>query len=693
MKNIITAFYLLYFAFGLKAQKYPTTQKNAHQITQFNITYNDDYEWLEDVESDQVKNWRNAQNETANLYLDEVKKKYDVARKIKEYVSFSSSSLPIKKGAYYYHRYLIDKKKQAALYYRKELNATAIELFNPFKEYRNNVANISGYMPSKNSRYMACEVSVDGSDRHEIRFVDFNKLAVLEDVVTDVKFSKIAWNRDSGVFYKRNTNQRTFESDSTYLLYYHKIGTPSTDDKLVFDASKKNLSYSYYTDQDKLYITVYDEKTGVRNFYFSYMYNEIFSVEKLIDYDENTAVIAIKNNKMYYSKKEYQWGEIRCKDLLNQNEDSPVIPQTYNHLLVDVKLEDDYIFCEYKNAGKYYIAVYDYQGGFVRKFFAPEGTALDMRFFDNKNLNLFVSVFSYTLSPQNFKLNLTTGNIDPYYNDYLLPTPTLFPLDHFVTQNITCKSRDGVDIPLTIIYKKGITLDGNNPTLLKAYGGFGIISGPSFDPALLYFLENGGVFCFAEIRGGGEKGDKWHADAVKLKKMNSFNDFIDAAEFLIQEKYTSPQKLAITGGSYGGLVVGVAMTQRPDLFKVAIPEVGAFDMLKFEQFTVGRFHIDEFGSVKNAEDFKMLYSYSPYHNIKEDVNYPTTLIVTSENDDRVPPLHSYKFASLLQNRAAQKNPIILKTRADAGHYGSSNYQDYMDDEAEFYDFLLYHLNP
>ncbi len=456
---------------------------------------------------------------------------------------------------------------------------------------------------------------------------------------------------------------------------------------------KKNLSYSYYTDQDKLYITVHDEITGVKNFYFSYMYNENFSVEKLIDHDENTTVIAIKNNKMYYSKKEYQWGEIRCKDLLNQNEDSPVIPQTYNHLLVDVRLEDDYIFCEYKNAGKYYIAVYDYQGGFVRKFFAPEGTALDMRFFDNKSQNLFVSVYSYTFSPQNFKLNLTTGNIDPYYNDYLPPTPTLFPLDHFVTQNTSCRSRDGIDIPLTIIYKKGITLDGNNPTLLKAYGGFGIISGPSFDPALLYFLENGGIFCFAEIRGGGEKGAKWHVDAVKLKKMNSFNDFIDAAEFLIKEKYTSPQKLAITGGSYGGLVVGVAMTQRPDLFKVAIPEVGAFDMLKFEQFTVGRFHIDEFGSAKNAEDFKMLYSYSPYHNIKEEVNYPTTLIVTSENDDRVPPLHSYKFAALLQNRTAQKNPIILKTRSDAGHYGGSTYQDYIEDEAEFYDFLLYHLNP
>lgn len=692
MKNLIAAFCLLCFALNLAAQKYPVTQKKLHEIKKFDTTYHDDYEWLEAVESEPVKNWRNAQNETANLYLDEIKKKYDIAGKIKEYNAFSSYSLPTKKEAYFYKQYIIDKKKPSVLFYRKELNGNPVELFNPFKIYRDDVARISGYMPSKNSRFMACAVSVDGSDRQEIRFVDFDKLKPLEDVVKDVKFSNIAWNRDSGVFYKRNTNQKTFERDSTYFLYYHKLGTPSDEDKLIFDASDKNLTYHYYTKNDKLYLGVTNEKTGLKSFYFAYLNQEDFKLEKFYESSEDYDYYRITKEKIYFSKKNYQWGEVRVMDLTKQNEETQIIPQTYNHLLIDVFFNDDYIFCQYKNLGKYYVAVYDFQGNLVRKFFTPEGTSFSMKFFDEKSKNLFVSVYSYTISPQNFKLNLTTGNIDQYYNDYLPPKPTLFPLDHFVTKNTTCKSRDGVDIPLTIIYKKGTVLDGNNPTLLEAYGGFGVISGPSFDPALLYFLEKGGVFCFAEIRGGGEKGAKWHTDAIKLKKMNSFNDFIDAAEFLIKEKYTSAQKLAITGGSYGGLVVGVAMTQRPDLFKVAIPKVGVFDMLKFEQFTVGRYHLDEFGSVDNPEEFKILHSYSPYHNIKEDVNYPTTLIVTSENDDRVPPLHSYKFAALLQNRAAQKNPIILKTRSDAGHYGKSSFQDYVDDEAEFYDFLLYHLN-
>ena len=236
-------------------------------------------------------------------------------------------------------------------------------------------------------------------------------------------------------------------------------------------------------------------------------------------------------------------------------------------------------------------------------------------------------------------------------------------------------------------------MDGNNPTLLKGYGGFGLVSGPNFDTGLLYFLEKGGVFAYAEIRGGGEKGRKWHKEGKGLKKINTFNDFIDGAEFLITQKYTSPKKLAITGGSQGGLLVGVAMTQRPDLFKVAIPQMGAFDMVKFQDYTIGKFHTDEYADANTNVGFDALMAYSPYHNIKEDVNYPTTFIITSENDDRVPPMHSYKFAARLQNRAAQKNPIFLKTWSNSGHYGKiSTYKSRIDEKAEFYSFLLYYLN-
>ena len=317
----------------------------------------------------------------------------------------------------------------------------------------------------------------------------------------------------------------------------------------------------------------------------------------------------------------------------------------------------------------------------------------EIKFYDDETKSLFVSLNSYVVPSSNYRLNVETGESNPYFNDYIKAKASLFPVDYFETKSITYKSRDGKEVPITIIHKKGLKLEGLNPTLLNAYGGFGKISAPGFSSGLVYFLEKGGVFAFAEIRGGGDKGLKWQNDGNGIKKTNSFNDFIDAAEFLIKEKYTSPDKLAINGSSYGGLVVGVAMTQRPDLFKVVIPEMGLFDMAKNDQYTVGKYHFEEYGNPENKEEFNSLLSYSPYYNIKENVNYPTTLLITSENDDRVAPLHSYKFAARLQNRAAQKNPIFLKTLSGSGHYGQvATYADYIKEEAEFYSFLLNYLN-
>ena len=337
--------------------------------------------------------------------------------------------------------------------------------------------------------------------------------------------------------------------------------------------------------------------------------------------------------------------------------------------------------------------VYDKNGVFVRKFDVPYAMDFTINFLDTETKELFVTFYSYTIPYLNYKLNVETGQTNPYYNDYLLPKPTLFPFDYFETKSTTYKSRDGQDIPITIVYKKGLVLDGNNPTLLKAYGGFGVVSHPSYDTGLLYFLEKGGVFAYAEIRGGGEKGLNWHKEGKGLKKINTFNDFIDGAEYLITEKYTSPKKLAITGSSQGGTLVGVAMTKRPDLFKVVIAKMGAYDMAQFDKYSVGKFHLDEYGNPEKEEEYKSLLNYSPYNNIKEDVNYPTTLIITSENDDRVPPVHSYKFAAKLQNRNAQKNPIYLKTLSNSGHSGKvSNYNSYIDEKSGFYNFLLFHLN-
>jgi prolyl oligopeptidase len=567
-------------------------------------------------------------------------------------------------------------------------------LVDPFDVYKDANVVLSGYFPSKNTKYLAFKISPNGSDRQEIKFKDFANKKYLDDVLTDVKFSNVAWNGDRGIFYKKNSNKEFFEKDSTYQLYYHKIGDIQSKDQLVFDTSKSKANFIFFTKQNKLFVVETSEDETTKNYYYTTIENEQFQFNNFIKDDKtNLNLLNIINDKCYFSDEKYPWGNVSYFDINNRAESTVLIPQVYSHLLIGTTFLENYIICKYNNMGKYYMSVYDYTGKFIRKFEAPHNMDFQIRFYDEKTNDLFVTFYSYTISSLNYKLNITTGANDIYFNDFIQPKPTLFPFNYFETKTITYKSRDNKDIPIVIIHKKGIELNGNNPTLLRAYGGFGSISSPNYDTGLLHFLEKGGVYAFAQVRGGGEKGKNWHKDGKGLKKINSINDFVDAAEFLIREKYTNPNKLAINGGSHGGLVVGAAMTQRPDLFKVVISEMGRLDMASLDKYTSGIHHFDEYGNPNNKEEFQAMLSYSPYHTIKEDVNYPTCLIITSENDDRVPPFQSYKFAVRLQNRTAQKNPIFLKVNKVAGHSGNiSSYEKRVKQQSEFYSFIWEYLN-
>jgi prolyl oligopeptidase len=689
-------YFLLVFSFictSLFSQNIPVTKKVSSTLQKHDLKIQDDYSWLQNLNSEEVTSWVNAQNSATNAKFDEINVS-KIASKIKEYDFLSTNSLPVKKGKYFYSMYRMDKNQPASLFYRKSLNDNSVEIVNPFKIYKDNNAVLNSYYPSKNATYIAYEISLNGSDRKEIRFSNINKKEVLKDIIKDSKFTNIAWYQDKGVFYKKNSNKNVMAKDSTYQLYYHAIGTTQEEDKLVYDVTKSESTISFFTTNNKLFIIEKSRDELKKSFYFINLENDNYEKEVILENDiSGFNLLECNNNKIYFSTKDYDWGEVRCFDINNKSEVKIVIPQIYNNLLVDTSFYNNYIICKYKTVDKYYLRVYDIDGNFIRKFDAPESMDFMVRFFDSDTNVLYVTFFSHVISAQNFKLNLKTGEVDQFYNEFIRPLPILFPLNHFITKKITFKSRDNKDVPITIIYKKDLILDGNNPTLLKSYGGFGSISGPNYDTGLLYFLEKGGVYAFAEIRGGGEKGLKWHKDGMRLKKMNSFNDFIDASEFLIKEKYTSPDKLAITGGSYGGLVVGVAMTQRPELYKVAVPKMGVFDMLTFSEYSVGKYHLDEFGNPENKTDFTNLLSYSPYQKVKEEINYPTTLIITGENDDRVPPFNSYKFAAALQNRTAQKNSVFLKTLENSGHSGKiSTYQNRVNESAEFYGFLLYYLN-
>jgi len=676
------------------SQKYPEAKKIPVAFSKHKFSFQDDYSWMEKMSSAETNSWVEAENQMTYSHLELIKKKYSTASKIKEYDFLSTNSLPTKKGEYFYSRYMIDQSKPSVLFYRKNLNDEPIELVDPYRIYKDNNVRLTSYYPSKNSRILAYKISKSGGDQEEIRFVDIEKKKNLEDVLTKIKFSGVSWNQEKGVFYKKNSNVNTFEKDSTYQLYYHKIGDLQTNDKLVYDTTESEDDFSFFTADDKLIIIEKNKEETQKKYFYASLLDENYVFKPFaLNHKKDFVFHSFKNGKVYFSNSNYDWGEVSAFDLANETNEVKVVPQIYNNLLLDALFLENYIICKYKATAKNYMMIYDYEGKFVRKFEAPYGMDFHINFLDIKKNELFVTFYSYVISYLNYKLNIDTGKYGPYFNDFVEPKPSLFTFDHFETKIISYKSRDNKDIPITIVHKKGLPLDGNNPTLLEAYGGFGSVYGPNFDTGLLTFLEKGGVYAYAEIRGGGEKGQKWHNEGRGLKKMNTFNDFIDGAEFLIKENYTNPKKLAITGSSQGGLLVGVAMTKRPELFKVAIPKFGVFDMAKFNQFTVGKFHNDEYGNPEIENEFNSLLEYSPYHNIKEGVDYPITLIITSENDDRVPPLHSYKFAAKLQNRSAQKNPIYLKTLKNSGHYGKiANYKDHITEDAEFYNFLLYHLN-
>lgn len=349
MKNIFAFTFLTLFQSLLFSQNIPVTKSIPKSITKFETTYQDNYSWLEKMESEETKNWINAQNEAINLHLNEIKKEYDILRKLKEYNTYSSSALPTKKESYYYSIYLKDKDKPSNLFYRKNLNDIAIEIFNLFKIYKSESVVLTDYNPSKNSKYLACKVSLNGSDKNEIRFVDIEKNKNLDDVINNVKLSKMAWNQDFGIFYKKNSNQSTFAKDSTYQLYYHKLGTEQQKDKLIFDASNTLNSFSYFTKKDRLIIIEQDHQTEVKNYYYSFLNEDDFKVEKFIDSDNSKfTFLNYNNNVVYFSTKEYDWGEIRTFNISDRKNEKVIIPQIYNNLLVDSYFYEDYIFVNIK---------------------------------------------------------------------------------------------------------------------------------------------------------------------------------------------------------------------------------------------------------------------------------------------------------------------------------------------------------
>ncbi len=692
MKKTLLTSILFIYQLNLQSQSYnpPTTFKETVIDTYFDTTVEDEYRWLENTSSDETINWVKTQNKFSKKHLGKASSKTNSFSAIDRY-SHTEFKYSRKKGEYYFNLYYTSLFSRPSLYYKTDLQKESIKLIDPKKISFNEVINIKNYEVSKDSKYLAFQYGIDGSDWSEIRVVTINTRELHTDHIKGVKFSNIAW-LDDGFFYSTYDQINKFGKPINNKVFYHKLGTKQVDDKLIFARKSKPLNYfEFKTTSDEHFFVIKEinEEKGKSSIYYIDYTSEKKSMKSLlhnVNYDIN--IIDNENgNFIATTSKDSENGMIVKIDPKKPTQWKVIAPNYSTDILLNIKTLTDRIITTYQHDQSPILVIYDYEGNILYNTKFPLGSSVG-GFSGNKTDNEFLFyIQSYTVPKTIFRFNIYS-----FKKKLLEKTAVTFKFDDIVYEKVEYLSKDSMKVPMILIHRNDIKLDGTNPTILKAYGGFGIINSPSYDPGIVHFIRKGGVFAFANIRGGGDKGSKWAEDGKGDKKQNSIDDFIKGAEYLIANKYTTKGKLAITGSSNGGLIVAASAIQRPDLFKVVVPIVAPLDMIRFEKFTVGRFHLDEYGTSTNQSSFNNLKSYSPYFNIKEDVNYPHMLVVTSENDDRVPPFHSYKFVAKLQNRKSQTNPILLKVAKDAGHYGASNYITNIREEASIYGFMLYYLN-
>jgi len=692
MKIVFALFFVLLFNNVSYTQHYSPIISKSVPITEtyYDTEIIDNYQWLENISSNETIEWLMAQNDLSKKFLKRT------TNKTNSFLSIDKNTHTVfdyttKKGDYYFNLYYTSLSAKPSLYVKEGLNKRSSILIDPRYISAEGVINIKNFEVSKNSKYLAFQYGHDGSDWSEIKVITIKSGVLLKDHLKGVKFSNISWLND-GFFYSTFEQLDKFGKTLNNKVYYHKLGTQQKDDKLVFARKNEPLIYfDFLTTSNERFFIIKEinEEKGKRSIYYidynsetkslkPIYYNVDFNINIIDSKGDDFIAVTFKDSNngtliKFKPDKPFEWNEIA--------------PNYSSAVILKVLPFSDRIVTIYQSDQRPIIAIFDYNGKLLYNLEFPFGASVGGFSGKETDKEFLFYLQSYTVPKVIFKFN-----IDSFEKKLVNKTGVTFKYNDIVYKRVEYLSKDSVKIPMILVHKNDIKLDSSNPTILKAYGGFGVISSPSFDPGIVHFIRKGGVFAFANIRGGGDKGVQWAKDGKGNKKQNSFDDFVAGAEYLIKNKYCSSNRLGIIGASNGGLVVAVAAIQRPDLFEVAVPIVAPLDMLRFEKFTVGRFHLDEYGTVADSLSFKMLRNYSPYHNIQQDINYPNMLVITSDNDDRVPPFHSYKFVAKLQNRKAQVNPILLKVEEKAGHYGSSSYYSNIREKADVYGFIMYHLN-
>jgi prolyl oligopeptidase len=673
---------------------YPSSRK-ADQVDDYHGTkVADPYRWLEDPDSEETKAWLDGQNKVTFSYLGEIPAREQIKQRLTQLWNYEKYGIPFKQGNRYFYFKNDGLQNQNVLYTLTSLDAEPRVLLDPNTLSEDGTIALSGIAISEDGNLMAYGLSTSGSDWNEWKVLDVETASNLPDHLKWVKFSGASWTHDGqGFFYSRydEPNEATKLEDLNYYqkLYYHKLGTPQSEDTLVYHRpDQKEWMFGAGVTEDGRYLIIsVDQGTDPKNlvFYKDLQTPDSPVVELISEFEASYSFIDNDGSLFWFrTDLDAPRGRVIAIDINNPAREhwQEVIPQAAE-TLEGIGLLNNQFVADYLKDARSSIKIFNLDGSFVREVELPGiGSAggFGGKRYDTET---FYSFTSFTTPATIYRYDMVSGE------STIFRQPNVdFNPDEYQTKQVFYSSKDGTQVPMFITHKKGLQLDGNNPTYLYGYGGFGASLTPYFSVSRLVWMEMGGVYAIPNLRGGGEYGEEWHQAGTKLNKQNVFDDFIAAAEWLINNHYTQPAKLAIAGGSNGGLLVGACMTQRPELFGAALPAVGVMDMLRFHKFTIGWAWCSDYGSPDNPEEFKALYAYSPLHNLKPGTAYPATMITTADHDDRVVPAHSFKFAAALQEAHAGEKPVLIRIETKAGHGAGKPTTKIIEELADEWAFLV-----
>ncbi len=672
---------------------YPVSKKVDVVEDYFGTKVEDPFRWMEDDTSEEVKNWVEAQNAVTFAYLAKIPYREKIRQRLTEVYNYPKQSSPRRAGDNYFFTKNDGLQNQSVIYIQKGLDGDPEVFIDPNEFSPDGTVRVSLTGFSKDNRYVTVSRSESGSDWRELRVMEIVTKKELSDHLKWLKFGGAAWYGD-GFFYsgydKPEEGRELTEANKFQKIFYHKLGDPQGKDTLIYEDQEHPLRYKnvHLTEDERFLFLNISEGTHGNELYYKELTKKDMNFEPLFqgfEFDSNV-VDNLGDKLLIYTNTDAPNYKVILLDPKNPGKENwqTVIPEKPD-VLNSVSTAGNSLFGTYLKDASTHIFQYDLNGNLVREIQLPGlGTASG---FDGKREDkiLFYTFTSFTAPSTIYKYEIASGKSEVFYK-----TEVPIHLEDYVAKQVFYTSKDGTRVPMFLVHKKGLEQSGNNPTYLYAYGGFNISRLPSFDPTLTVLLENGGIYAMPNIRGGGEYGEEWHRAGMLQNKQNVFDDFIAAAEYLIKEKYTSREKLAIAGGSNGGLLVGVCLTQRPDLYRVAFPAVGVMDMLRYHKFTVGWGWVVEYGSSDEEKHFENLYSYSPLHNIKSGVSYPATLVTTADHDDRVVPGHSFKFTATLQEKHVGLNPVLIRIETRSGH-GASSTTKRLDEIADKFAFMFYNM--